>query len=834
MKTKTMKKALSLFLAVLMIALALPFTLLTVGAEATPAATTIADVVSTKGPKTSSGVTYSIDRAFDGDFTTCYLGDGESSLKYGVTDGVFGSGSTYRDYITVEFSALSNLRSVTLWANDEEETKGFSNNAFDVYYSQDGETWELYSEHRNVCGDGTNPGAGFADYTETRDVYWASYDNSYTHYGLKLNINDVAKYVRIAVIKGRTDNGWMTLYEVEVDGTELDVPVSVAGIQQGAGGIRLVGVTDSTNAAGVGFKLDATYTYLENAEDTPASVSEIVYNGRKTNKDSENPHRTGSEINYAFDGDVTTSSQTYGFSSYFPTFYLDGNNAFQYNWKTNPSNGGPGKYYAVYIVELSELSVLEDMILWGGYNKTAMTFANDAYDIYYSLDGTSYTAVSGASFTDMTGTGSAAGANSALFSEERTVVTGTDEETGDPVKVTYYGHKIDMNDVEANYVAIAVVSPSKNGNKDAVLREVEVNGVVLADSITVTKTATVTTDATNVVYNSILADGETISAKDIDGELYDENDKLYALGITGIPTDGTVILEVTPYFIPVNSDTKVYGDKASFEFVDGKFVDKNVKVMTYNLCNGQVNDTVLSNRAGALVAKINLVDPDIVALNEAHQYERSNYNIDMAEFVKDCDVNYGVIEFTDEECTNVTLYNRDKFEVVGTPEFIVLVKEDISGNASGDEWERTAIISKLRRIVDGEEIVVINTHLDTGRDAAKAQVYQLLSYTDTTYGTDVAKIFAGDFNYQRKDVGEKSGNMNNATSTVHQNYAKDYGYTYVNTELDVTATFPDDGTVIDYIYSYGMTPKSYKIITESVSSFEPSDHLPVYAELVLN
>ena len=76
--------------------------------------------------------------------------------------------------------------------------------------------------------------------------------------------------------------------------------------------------------------------------------------------------------------------------------------------------------------------------------------------------------------------------------------------------------------------------------------------------------------------------------------------------------------------------------------------------------------------------------------------------------------------------------------------------------------------------------------------------------------------------------------MNNATSTVHQNYAKDYGYTYVNTELDVTATFPDDGTVIDYIYSYGMTPKSYKIITESVSSFEPSDHLPVYAELVLN
>ena len=833
MKTKTMKKALSLFLAVLMIALALPFTLLTVAAEE-PVATTIAGVTSTSNGRTTGGVTYALDWAWDGDLTTTYLGT-DASKRYAVTDGVFGAGSTYQDYITVELSTLSNLTSVTIWGGSNKTSKSFTNHSFDVYYSQDGETWTLHSEYSNVCGDETNAGAGSEGFTEERTA------GENTYYGLKLEMNNaLAKYVRIAIKGGRLDRGWSVLREIDVEGTEVAIPVSVAGIQQGAGGIRLVGVTDSTNAAGVGFKLDATYTYLEKAEDTPASVSEIVYNGRKTNKDSENPHRSGSEINYAFDGDVTTSSQTFGFSSYFPTFYLDGNNAFQYNWKTNPSNGGPGKYYAVYIVELSELSVLEDMILWGGYNKTASTFANDAYDIYYSLDGTSYTAVSGASFTDMTGTGSAAGANSALFSEERTVVTGTDEETGDPVKVTYYGHKIDMNDVEANYVAIAVVSPSKNGNKDAVLREVEVNGVVLADSITVTKTATVTTDATNVVYNSILADGETISAKDIDGELYDENDKLYALGITGIPTDGTVILEVTPYFIPVNSDTKVYGDKASFELIEGKAIDvtDTVKTMTYNINNGQVNDKIASARLDYIAAQINTVDPDIVLLGEAHNYETSRYNIAMSDLTAKCDVSYGIVEFTAEESTNVILYNTEKFTLLKS-EYL-----ELGYGAEGQfdaQWKRDAVIAKFKRISDNREILAVATHLSTSN--GKDQIRKLLTHVWDNYADVEMRIIAGDLNVQSLTVATAQGNETASNKYVHENsFAnKDFAdifYTDANVSangenVDTTATFPDDGLVIDYIYTTNLNAKNYQVLMGGQAS-NASDHNAVYAELVLN
>lgn len=213
MKAKNMKKTLSLFLAVLMIALALPLTLLTVAAEE-PVATTIAGVTSTSDGRTTSDVTYVLDWAWDGDLTTTYLGM-DASKRYGVTNGAFGDGNTYQDYITVELSALSTLTSVTIWGGNNKTSQSFTNNQFDVYYSADGDTWTLHSEYSDVCGDGTNAGAGSSSFVEEEVV-----DES-TYYGLKLDMNGAAaKYVRIAIEKGRLDRGWATLRDIDVVGTE--------------------------------------------------------------------------------------------------------------------------------------------------------------------------------------------------------------------------------------------------------------------------------------------------------------------------------------------------------------------------------------------------------------------------------------------------------------------------------------------------------------------------------------------------------------------------------------------------------------------------------------
>ena len=809
MKTKNMKKALSLFLAVLMIALALPFTLLSVSAEeSAPVATTIANVTSTSDGRTVSGTTYTLEWAWDNDLTTTYLGKDVSSKRYGVVDGVFGSGTTYQDYITVELSALSNLKSVTIWAGYDKASKSFTNHDFDVYYSQDGETWTLHSSYASVCGDNSVAGNSSAF---TEEAKATDEDGEHTYYGVKLDINDVAKYVRIAVGKGRIDRGWSVLRDIEIEGTDVVIPVSVAGLQQGTEGVRLVGVTNSTAVAGVGFKLNATHTYEEAAVGVPVSVSNVAFKARKTNNGGEVGMRGGLEIGRAFDGDVSTSAQSYGFSSYFPTYYLDANNAFAYDWKNNPSSGGPGKYYGVFIITLAERSSIGDMIIWGGSDKTSATFANDAYDIYYSVDGTSYTAVDGASFTNMLGE------NIRLYGETRTV-------GGE----TYYGHRIDMDGADAKYVAIAVTSPTKGSNKDAVLREVEFSGAVSADTVTVTKTASITTDATNVVYNSILANGKTVTAKDIDAELYGDNDKLYALGITGVPANGTVALEVTPYFIPSNSEAKVYGDTVSFEFIDGKAlnIQETVKVMSYNVNNGQVNDKVLSRRLDYIAAQINSVDPDVVILNEAHNYETHSVSYDMntADLTAKCDVNYGIVEFTDEESKNVILYNTDKYTLVSS-EIIILTNLDQDGN-EGDQYERTAVFARLKRISDGRELVATAVHLDMNKGVAKMQAWQINSKLAESYN-DVRQIVGGDFNFT-----SPVHDAQNGASTVHTNPFVNEGYTDVNVDVDSTAT-KDGSGVIDFIYSKGFEAEGYTVVKAAGAS-NASDHYAIYAELTLN
>lgn len=834
MKTKNMKKALSFFLAVLMIALALPFTLLSVSAEeSAPVATTIANVTSTSDGRTVSGTTYTLEWAWDNDLTTTYLGMNVSSKRYGVVDGVFGSGTTYQDYITVELSALSNLKSVTIWAGYDKASKSFTNHDFDVYYSQDGETWTLHSSYASVCGDDSVAGNSSAF---TEEAKATDEDGEHTYYGVKLDINDIAKYVRIAVGTGRIDRGWSVLRDIAVEGTDVVIPVSVAGIQQGADGVRLVGVTNSTAVAGVGFKLNATHTYEEAAESVPASISSATMTLKKGNRNDNIPIAYGS-VEGMFDGD---EDRTYGVgndNSDYPYFYSKGtlsyNRSFYYDEATGRiernTDGNDYSYHGYAVFSLAALSELNSATVWlasdGGNNggewsdPTQTWTINDAYDILISTDGETWKLMG--EFDNMCGDGTNKGAN---FPEKGDA--DYDERTlGRYLRV---GHKIDLDGETAAYVAIAIKEASNNAQKYVMIGELTVDGTVVADTITVTKTASVTTDATNVVYNSILANGKNVTAKDIDADLYGDNDKLYALGITGVPTNGTVTLEVTPYFVPTGTELKVYGNTATFEFVDGKAlnVQETVKVMSYNINNGQVNDKVLSRRLDYIAAQINSVDPDVVILNEAHNYETHSVSYDMktTDLVAKCDVNYGIVEYTNEESKNVILYNTEKYTLVSS-EIITLTNLDQDGN-EGDQYERTAVFARLKRISDGREFVATAVHLDMNKGVAKMQAWQINDKLAESYD-DVRQIVGGDFNFT-----SPIHDAQNGASTVHTNPFVNEGYTDVNVNVDSTET-KDGSGVIDFIYSKGFEAEGYTVVKAAGAS-NASDHYAIYAELTLN
>ena len=116
--------------------------------------------------------------------------------------------------------------------------------------------------------------------------------------------------------------------------------------------------------------------------------------------------------------------------------YIDADGKMQ-----NGTNASGTSYYGIFIVELSDSVAVDKLSLWGSDSWGFEWMSNDGYDIYYSADGESYTAVDGASFENVYAKQSTA---DALY-----VAGNYNGKDG-------YVHDIDMGDVTAKYIAIAV------------------------------------------------------------------------------------------------------------------------------------------------------------------------------------------------------------------------------------------------------------------------------------------------------------------------------------------------------------------------------------------
>ena len=179
----------------------------------------------------------------------------------------------------------------------------------------------------------------------------------------------------------------------------------------------------------------------------------------------------------AFDGDISTEAQSKnGNKRPYEMCYFNADGVMTYG--ANPTAGGKS-YYGIFIVELEGKSVVDTLSLWTptkangtGYLYEVGWMGNDAYDIYYSEDGTSYTAVDGASYS---------GVVEKQSSQSPLYVAGTyNQKTG-------YVHEIDMKDVTAEYIAIAVsayVPDSTNAEyREMIFYEMVVKGALVEDEL---------------------------------------------------------------------------------------------------------------------------------------------------------------------------------------------------------------------------------------------------------------------------------------------------------------------------------------------------------------
>ena len=443
MKTRTLKKALSLFLAVLMIALAIPFTLLTFADEATEIEIAnfsvfgkyssasegdsekdiksndfceIGDAVD--GKLSDADGTYFQTKGYkDIVYTMCYF-DENGKMQNGTN----ASGNSYYGIFIVELSGITNVDTLSLWSIDKWGEVWMANNGYEIWYSEDGQRYEHFSSYENASNKSTYSKSEFSDGTER-----------YVH---DIRMNEVrAQYIAIAVtdyVRDGDANGnekykEMIFYEIAVTGvkheaTEMEIAsFSAFGKQEG----------------------DYNPVFKED--------------GKAAN---------------AFDGNISTYAQTAcaGKDKSYNMCFFDADGKI-----TDGTNPNGESYYGIFIVELENYAKVDTLSLWGSDADGFVWMSNNGYDIYYSADGKSYTSVAGASFEN--------------FLEKQ-----TNSNTKDDLYVegTYgdkegYVHDIAMGLVVAKYIAIAVTDyVPDSGNKpykEMIFWEIAVTGFAAEDPI---------------------------------------------------------------------------------------------------------------------------------------------------------------------------------------------------------------------------------------------------------------------------------------------------------------------------------------------------------------
>lgn len=166
------------------------------------------------------------------------------------------------------------------------------------------------------------------------------------------------------------------------------------------------------------------------------------------------------------------------------------------------------------------------------------------------------------------------------------------------------------------------------------------------------------------------------------------------------------------------------------------------------------------------------------------------------------------------------LYNKKVFTLVSQGCQKIGAKDD----ENGSKYDRYLVWAKLRHKESDAQIVVVPIHVDYATEACKAQINLIVNYLKTNF-PKIPFILGGDFNLEMSTI--------NKTDLVSEGY-QNAGSTATRKINGGAATFPDKGTVIDFVwYKSGMIYKAkattYKVIMDAL----PTDHRPIYVEIEL-
>ena len=242
-----------------------------------------------------------------------------------------------------------------------------------------------------------------------------------------------------------------------------------------------------------------------------------------------------------------------------------------------------------------------------------------------------------------------------------------------------------------------------------------------------------------------------------------------------------------------------------------------LKIVSMNAQNADYDrsgEPTIMAKYQKLAAAISAKTPDLVLLQECNTLSSAEGIRQQMTDASD----YATV--SGKNASTMVLYNTKVFDLIGQG----CEKIGTAGDENGSNYDRYMVWARLRHKESDLQIVVVPVHVDYATEACKAQINIIVDYLKTNF-PKIPFILGGDFNLEIGTVSKTAlsneGYQNARTSAVEK----------VNGNA---ATFPEKGTVIDFIwYKSGMiyraAAKKYEVIADTL----PTDHRPIYAEIAL-
>ncbi len=249
-----------------------------------------------------------------------------------------------------------------------------------------------------------------------------------------------------------------------------------------------------------------------------------------------------------------------------------------------------------------------------------------------------------------------------------------------------------------------------------------------------------------------------------------------------------------------------------------------VRILTFNVRCTNVGTHSQKDRVGAVVGAIEAIAPDSFGVQEATPEWMESLKTNLPDYEN---VGVGRNDGVDKGEFSAIFFLKDKYEAVDSGTFWLSSTPEEPSRSWTSLFNRICTWVELEDRENGTRFLHMNTHFDTSFTPRKNSIPLIL---EKAARYDIPVICTGDFNTM--ELSPLYNDLLAASLTNAKFAAADtMGVLTYNSQLNLKRV----GPVYDHILVNSMVePKVYRVVTAHFEGMLPSDHYPVYADVVLN